>query len=387
MSTVQGLRTSLLASILFGVTLTVGPSSAQVSAQGIFVGTAQGTFTTERPSSVLIFPKVVNTDPDTIIQIATTSNQVTYVKCFYTDGRRIGGEAVWQTTDFELQLTRQQPPHWAVSRGRAVVPYPLDMNVQTSGLDPGAIPPVSPGFTGFLLCVETNVDGSPKSGNSLKGEATIGDVTGLGGTNHVSKYNAIGIPGCVSAEGPCGVDGEANDGDSVLKLDGHEYAMCPGGQYLNFIAEGGPDLAIDGAGNTPSVVSTNLTAVPCGFDYENAVPGSTIALVSPVRNEFEELSSVSSAIPIDCWFSEDLGGPHFGPTLTLAGLHSNFGTAIIRPPAGGNLKPVLAVANVLHTAGDLSSDTAAMNLPFCVEQSSPSLCIPVSSEIRLPSLR
>jgi len=144
MSTVQGLRTSLLAGILFGVTLAAGPSSAQVSAQGIFVGTAQGTFTTERPSSVLIFPKVVNTNPDTIIQIATTSNQVTYVKCFYTDGRRVGGEAAWQTTDFELQLTRQQPTHWAASRGRAVVPYPLDMNVQTSGLDPGAVPPVAP---------------------------------------------------------------------------------------------------------------------------------------------------------------------------------------------------------------------------------------------------
>src|SRR5262245_43898697 len=185
MSTVQGLRASLLAGILVGVTLAAGAISAQVSAQGVFVGTAQGTFSTERPGSVLIFPKVVNTS-DTIIQMATTSNQVTYVKCFYTDGRRIGGRAVWQTTDFELVLTRQQPTHWSVGRGRAVVPYPLDMNVQTSGLDPGAIPPVPPGFTGFLLCVETNVDGSPKSGKSLKGEETIGEITKLGGTNHVS---------------------------------------------------------------------------------------------------------------------------------------------------------------------------------------------------------
>src|SRR4030095_2746624 len=166
------------------VTLTAGASSAQVSAQGILVGTAQGTFSTERPGSVLIFPKVVNTNPDTIIQIATTSNQGTYVKCFYRDGRRVGRQAAWQTTDCDRVPTRQQPTHWAASRGRGVVPYPIDTNIQTSGLDPGAIPPVSPGFTGFLLCVETNVDGSPKSGNSLKGEATIGDVTGLGGTNN-----------------------------------------------------------------------------------------------------------------------------------------------------------------------------------------------------------
>ena len=86
------------------------------------------------------------------------------------------------------------------------------------------------------------------------------------------------------------MDGEANDGDSVLKLDGHEYAMCPGGQYLNLHRRGlDRTWPSTGLGIRHSVVSTNLTAVPCGFDYENAVPGSTIALVSPVRNEFEEL--------------------------------------------------------------------------------------------------
>ena len=69
--------------------------------------------------------------------------------------------------------------------------------------------------------------------------------------------------------------GGPNDQDNVLRLDGVEYAACPGGQYLNFVAEGGNDPAIDGAGNTPSVVSTNLTAVPCGFDFENFEPLST----------------------------------------------------------------------------------------------------------------
>ena len=91
MSTVQGLRAGLLMGVLIGMTLSAGPISAQVSANGILVGTAQGTFSTERPGSVLIFPKVVNTNPDTIIQIANTSNSVTHAKCFYTDGRSIGG--------------------------------------------------------------------------------------------------------------------------------------------------------------------------------------------------------------------------------------------------------------------------------------------------------
>src|SRR4030095_12949798 len=123
MSTVQGLRAGLLAGILIGVTLSAGPISAQISALGAAAGTAEGTFTPERPPSLLIFPKVVNTS-DTIIQIANASNSVTYVKCFYTDGRSIGGQPIWQITDFELVLTRQQPTHSAVSRGRAVLSWP-----------------------------------------------------------------------------------------------------------------------------------------------------------------------------------------------------------------------------------------------------------------------
>src|SRR4029453_159757 len=227
MSTVQGLRAGLLAGILIGVTLSAGPISAQISALGAAAGTAEGTFTTERPSSVLIFPKVVNKS-DKIIQIATASTSVTYVKCFYTDGRSIGGQPIWQITDFELVLTRQQPTHWAASRGRAVFPWPLDTDVQTSGLDPGLIPPVPAGFTGSLVWVETDVEGRPWSGNSLKGEATIGDIPFLGGLNNVSKYNAIGIPACVGPNGPCGVNGGTNDSDNVLRLDGVEYAKCPG---------------------------------------------------------------------------------------------------------------------------------------------------------------
>ena len=44
---------------------------------------------------------------------------MTHAHCFYTDGRTVGGQPVWQVTDFEMTLTRQQPTHWAVSEGRA----------------------------------------------------------------------------------------------------------------------------------------------------------------------------------------------------------------------------------------------------------------------------
>jgi hypothetical protein len=373
MSTEKGLRTGSMAGIMVRLMLMAGT----ISAYGMVAGTASA-FTTERPSSILIFPKVVNTNPDTIIQLTNAGQMMTHVQCFYTDGRTVGGVAVWQVTDFELTLTRQQPTHWSVGEGRPV--NPVD---DLGGLDPGLIPPVPLGFTGFLTCVEVAADGTPVSANSLKGEATIGEVTTLGGPNGVSKYNAIGIPACSPSGAPCGGVGAGNDGDNVLSLNNLEYAACPGGLYLNFIAEGAADPAIEANSGPGSVVSTNLTLVPCGMDFENLVPESTVVTVDPIRNEFEDRTSTS--FPVDCWFSSNLDGANFVP-LSLSGLGTTFGKAILRPALNSGLLPVLGVANVLHTAADSSSDTSAMNLHFCTERTAPSSCVPVSSEIRLPSL-
>jgi hypothetical protein len=291
------------------------------------------------------------------------------------NGQEIGGQPIWQITDFALVLTRQQPTHWEVGTGR-----PVNFNDSTAGLDPGLIPPVVPGFTGALVCVEVMPSGEPSGANSLKGEAAVGQVTGLGGANGVSKYNAIGIQAC--GAGGCGGSGVSVNADNVLELNNMEYAACPGGLLLNFAAEGGPDAAIDGAGNTPSVVSTNLSLVPCGFDFENLIPTSTFLTLN-LRNEFEEPGSVST-VEVPCYFSRDLGDPIFGNELTIGGLGSSFGTGILRPQAPGDL-PALGVANVLRTAGDGSSDTAATNLHFCTEAADPSFCVEVNSEIRLPN--
>jgi hypothetical protein len=367
MSTVKGLRAGMTAGILLGMLLGAGTVRAQ------------GNFSTERPASILIFPKVVNTTPDTIVQITNTSNNLVNAHCFYTDGRSVNGVPVWQVTDFELTLTRQQPTHWSVADGRAV--NPMD---STNGLDPGLIPPVPPGFTGFLVCVETLADGTPSSANSLKGEATIGQVTSAGGANGVGKYNAIGIPGCNGPQGPCGASGQANNGDNILSLDGQEYAACPGGLYMNYIGEGAEDPAIAGTGNNPSVVSNSLTVVPCGMDFENLRPTST-TLSLAIRNEFEENLSVFP-VDVDCWFESSFSDPPLSSgALSESTLGSTFGKAIIRPPVGAGLTPVLGVLNTLHTAGDGSSDTSLMNLQFCTDVNPPAQCIPFNSEIRLPS--
>jgi len=368
MSTVKGLRAGVAAGILVGMTLLTGAVRAN----------AQDQFSTERPGSILIFPKVINTGipgPETIIQISNTTNIPVFAECFLVDGRTVNGSPTWQVTDFSLTLTRQQPTHWAVSLGRAV--NPLDSE---QGLDPGLIPPVSDGFTGFLTCVQTDVGGAPSGGNALKGEATIGNITGVGGVNNVSKYNAIGIPAVGT------VDPDSN----VLSLDGIEYAACPADLLLNFQAEGGPDPALETAGDTASIVSSNLTLVPCGMDFENLVPGKT-TLDANLRDEFEENSSVTSGIPVDCWFSADLGAPVFGNQFTIGGLTTEFGTAVLNPLAP-NQAPALGVLNVLRVADDGTSDTAASNLFWDIPTGAPcpaTACAPTctscASEIRLPS--
>ena len=76
------------------------------------------------------------------------------------------------------------------------------------------------------------------SGNALKGEATVGDVDRLGGPNDVSKYNAIGIPGCVTTRGPAAMAAPRTTAITSSSSTVVEYAACPGGLYLNFIAEG-----------------------------------------------------------------------------------------------------------------------------------------------------
>ena len=64
------------------------------------VGAARAQISTERPGSILIFPKVINAS-DTLIQITNTSNTTAYAHCYYINGATVQGRTLWQITDFD----------------------------------------------------------------------------------------------------------------------------------------------------------------------------------------------------------------------------------------------------------------------------------------------
>ena len=89
--------------------------------------------TSERPASILIFPKVVSDGTrDTFIQISNTANSVVHAHCFYVNAYPIcqgigdcqqgtcSGPCIpqWQEIDFNITLTKQQPAHWGAGLGR-----------------------------------------------------------------------------------------------------------------------------------------------------------------------------------------------------------------------------------------------------------------------------
>jgi hypothetical protein len=89
---------------------------------------ARAEVSTDVSGSVLVFPKVVfdgggAEDRDTIIQISNTSNNMVHAHCFYVNGAPdLLGNPLWQITDFDIWLTRQQPTHWVASQGRQINP-------------------------------------------------------------------------------------------------------------------------------------------------------------------------------------------------------------------------------------------------------------------------
>ena len=357
MRTVKGLRAGLALAAVMSVTVLANAASAQNERR----------FTTERPGSILIFPKVINTsNRSTVIQITNTSNMLRRAHCFYINGATINGFQLWQITDFELALTRQHPTHWSTEDGR-----PFDPSDEAAGIDPGSVPPTSPDFTGALVCVQVNVGGDPDGANSLKGEATIA-TTENDGVIAVSKYNAIAIQAMPNNPGG-GTTGP--NSDNVLKLDNIEYAACPAGAHLNFTAEGAQDDIVNDLGDGPSVVSTTLAFLPCDMDFENLVPGRTV-LAFESFNEMEE--GQSGSFTVDCWREINLGATEMGP-LTETRLGSTYGYMRLVADSVG----AVGVANVLRVGQNGAVSTAATNLHFVGNNPEESLDSP-PSEIRLP---
>lgn len=314
----------------------------------ILSGVARAEFSTERPGSILIFPKVINADGrDTVIQITNTGNMVRQAHCFY-----VNAATGCQVTDFEVNLTRQQPTHWLASTGRRV-----SATDDVQGLDPGAIPPLPPDFVGSLYCAEIDLSGAEYGANTLTGEATVSQETG----GDPAKYNAIGIPSI-----------STGNTDLDADLDNVEYAACPAGLHYNFQAEGANDSVIAQFGGpdeppppgwpaTPeAIVNNNLVLVPCSQDFRT-LSRYSVGVWFDVYNEFEEHRSGSH--PVGCWESINGDDPYLG-ALQYGSLGSEYGYARLTPTSGNGVG-VIGVATTRRTdtnTGATGTDTK--NLHF-----------------------
>jgi len=346
---------------------------AAVVGLGLVADSAMARITTEQSASILVFPKVISDGTqDTIIQITNTSNNVRFAHCFYTDGSLsdptrpadpVFNPPRWVEIDFDIVLTKQQPTHWVVSTGRLFnlldaqcrVATPCDPS-QTgtatagccdAGYDPGRVPPVQPGFTGELKCVEVDSSGFPVPGNALKGEATIETIA----NNDVSKYNAIGLKGFDTNN----MDATLCVGGSVTNdcPTGAEYEACPHTWLLDHPAVGSEDLVAADQGLMSSV-STTLTVVPCTENFEEGNP-QEVTLNFDIWNEFEQ--RLSAQTKFQCWGNFELG------EINSAFTEESLGGALAQTrmrSANATSQGILAVIEETHTVG-VNSSRAAQN--------------------------
>ena len=346
MTTIQYVRASWLPAVILACTLMSGVASAAT--------------TTERPGSILIFPKVVTTGTrDTVIQITNTSNMSDILRCFYLNGDTCS------PNDFEIALTKQQPTEWSVRSGRRVNPT----DSQT-GLDPGLIPPLPENFEGALICAEVDISDTPVKHNAVKGEATLVDRSGSVTRNAVSKYNAVAVQGLGS-----------NTGSNTLSLNDSDYSACPASLIVNFNREG-PDQVIEGLGNGgrcvggnnsgapcnngstcqsltcstgQSRVETRVTVVPCTLDFE-ALTTSNFKLTFAFEDEEETAISRGNG-PFPCWgsfvLSQSLVSLTDTPYMTGA-----FKSVVSTGPA----VPVVGVAETFYGDSVANTASAAANL-------------------------
>jgi hypothetical protein len=337
-------------------------------------GVSRAETTTERSSSILVFPKIIfaSDAQDTLIQITNTSNSMVHAHCFYVNAAGVcdlrpseacrtdddcgpTGPCIpqWQEVDFDIWLTKQQPTHWAAGFGR--FPNLLDRQCSReagnfecdgAGIDPGRIPPVADPFYGELKCIEVDQSGAPISGNHLKGEATLITVDG-----DASKYNAVGILG----------EPLTNDGNTTLCLGGEpsdlcpsgaEYSACPDAVIVNHFAERADNPLL----GPTSEVRSELTLVPCEQDFELQRPVSVVVQFA-VTNEFEQTFSGSTTV--QCWGSFFLNdaNPVIFDVFTLG---SRVAQTFVRP-SSHSPSAVVGVLEEFHSL-DTSLSRVALNL-------------------------
>ena len=394
-----------------------GRIGAAVVVAVLGAGAAMAQVTTEKSASILVFPKVfADAGRDTVIQITNTSNSMVHAHCFYVNGALTFPELpagapnppLWTEVDFDIWLTKQQPTHWVVSRGRPVnaADAPCGAAAEReaapggfgtmggfacndAGLDPGRVPPVVEYFTGELKCVEVDPSGAPLSGNHLKGEATTttfnvcvptpwwastprcalepevdcaSDADCNADLVDVAKYNALGVIG-----------NENNDGDNVLCLGGEPSDTCPNGaeydacpQYwvANHFAEGAPNpTTADGE------VYTTWTIVPCTQNFETQAP-ETVTIFVETWNEFEQ--AFSSFATVTCW--DDLVLRQINPvTFGYEALGTAFAQTRLRPAAQTSSAFLMVQSEAYLSDNDAIAATADVNLHVEGARSGPDL--------------
>jgi len=312
-------------------------------------GTARADVTVDEGGTIIIWPKVLNTQTrDTLIQLTNSGNTLIHAHCFYTDARPQNpnqppgpfNPLLWQETDFFLWLTRQQPTAWSVREGRSL--NPIDHSL---GFDPGAVPGVVPGFTGELVCIEIDSGGMPIGANKLRGEATLVSSTG-----DVSKYSAVAIQA-----GP-----SAGQNGRTLELDNDHYNSCPATLIVNHFASGAPDPVVGEPDNFGPCMSgcgitTEVTLVPCSHDYENQQPGHSQVSVA-ITNEFEE--RFSGSVAVDCWLNASVSRLSSATSYNVLGTL----TAQTRLTPVSTSGGVVGIAEETHTNDTGTQSRAAWNL-------------------------
>jgi hypothetical protein len=310
----------------------VGAGVALVAMAGI----ANARSTTNRPASIVVWPKiVVDTSArwlvaptDTRLMLSSTNARgIKQAHCFYINatghcsnngaGCRDatdcdGGECVpsWNETDFDVVLTQEQPLAWYASGGLARGQFPLEgpfwcnapfvflqcfsdaqcpnnvgCNTGQSNLG-SAIPPVPEDpFIGALVCIQFTGGSQSEPDQTTTRNKLYGDATILTGLNP-ARYNAVGL----EATG-----NRVSNGQLVL-ADGGNYESCPGVLILSHMFDG----AVDPITNNVAIqYISDLTLVPCSNDFSTQTPGRSVAQFL-VFNEFEQRFSTSRTV--DCLF-------------------------------------------------------------------------------------
>jgi hypothetical protein len=321
--------------------------AAAVVAAVAMASSAQAISTSDRPASIVVWPKIVvdtsgrfhNGVPvNTLLTLSNVDRAgQKRAHCFYVNatGHCANNPQLsclsasnceasectpgWAEVDFNVYLTRDQPVAWYADQGLSRGQFPVEgpffcnaplnnvpcssdaicggfgCNVGQSNLGSGIPPVPEDPFIGSLTCIQFTVGSQSAPDQSVGRDSLYGEATILSGGASVSpvtavdvaKYNAIGFR----------AQGVSFDPVNTLQLGGGgaEYDACPSTLILSHLFDG----AVDPISATNATASTELTLVPCGNDFASQKPGRTTAQFL-VFNEFEQRFSTSRTV--DCLF-------------------------------------------------------------------------------------